>query len=265
MISKISKIACDAGQLIHDRFSRLQEIKHAEKHDVKLQIDVDCQRFIESKLRHAFPNYSIVGEEESYGDPEAEYRWVVDPIDGTVNYNHGIPHFCVSIALQHRKLGDDLAQAMKGYTTVLGVVYDPMRQELFTAEQGNGAFLNEKPIRVSERAEIHQSILSVGFSKTDEAIERGLQNFEILVRRAQKLRNMGSAALDLAYVASGRLEAYLESKVRLWDIAAGILFVKEAGGHVQLRAVEGMSHAFETLASNGRLDFQSILSGEQKT
>ncbi len=259
MISVISQIIREAGQRIRDHFGRIQEVKRVEKHDLKLQMDVDCQRLIESRLRKAFPDYSIVGEEESYGVPESEYRWVVDPLDGTVNYSHGIPHFCVSIALQRRSSQGDLAHVMGKYASVLGVVYDPMREEIFTAEQGSGAFLNGKPICVSTRAQIHEAILSVGFSKSEETIEHGLHDFQILVRHARKLRNMGSAALDLAYIAAGRLEAYLESRVRLWDIAAGILLVKEAGGDIRLRAIEGVPHTFEILASNGKLDFQSIL------
>lgn len=261
MISTASQIAREAGRLLRDSFGRAPVINQAEAHDIKLQMDVDCQRLIEAQIRKHFPGHSIVGEEESHGDPGTEYRWVVDPLDGTVNYSYGIPHFCVSIALQRQGAGDEAARAMGGYTGVAAVVYDPMREELFTAEKDRGAFLNGKPIAVSGRGQIDEAVLSLGFSKTDESIERGLRSFQTLVRRARKLRNMGSAALDLAYVAAGRMEAYIESRVRLWDIAAGILLVQEAGGRVRLRAVNGVAHSYETVASNGKVDFQPFLQG----
>ena len=259
MISIACQIAREAGRLIHDHFGRSQEIKHSEAHDVKLQMDVSCQRLIESRLRRAFPDHAIVGEEGDLGEPDAECRWIVDPIDGTVNYSYGIPHFCVSLALQHRSSEGDLARAMGGYAVRVGVIYDPLRDEIFTAEEGKGAFLNGEQIHVSQRSHFHEAILSVGFSKTKETIERGLHDFQILVHQARKLRMMGSAALDLAYVAAGRMEAYIESRVRLWDIAAGVLLVKEAGGHVRLRPIDGMPHAFETVASNAKLNITSLL------
>ncbi len=259
MLSTAVQIAREAGDLLRRNFGTRLEIKHAERHDIKLQLDVECQRLIESRLRRAFPNDPIIGEEESHGDPQASRRWVVDPIDGTVNYTYQIPHYCVSIALQERRSGAFSASAPDGYASVLGVVYDPSRDEMFTAEAGRGAFLNGRPIRVSGRGDLGEAILSVGFSKTEGAIGKGIEAYQFLVRRARKIRTMGSAALDLAYVASSRLDAYLEFKVRLWDLAAGILLVEEAGGRVDLRPFKGgEAHTFSSLATNGAVDLQEF-------
>ncbi len=253
MLNTASKIALDAGHFLRDHFGQSQNITESSAHDIKLQIDVDCQHLIESRLAKEFPSHAIIGEEGNCGNPEAEYRWVVDPLDGTVNYTYGIPHFCVSMALQRRNPGASLVTALGGYEMVLGIVYDPMRDELFTAEKGKGAFLNGKQIHVSTRSRLEEAAITVGFSKSAETIEQGLHHFERLIRQARKIRMMGAAALDLAYVASGRLEAYWELKVRLWDIAAGILMVEEAGGVVQLERLTGVPYLFKALASNGKI------------
>ncbi len=246
--------AQEAGRLLKDHFGQVQQVNQAETHDIKLQMDVDCQRLIESRILKAFPDHSIVGEEEDHGDSNAEYRWVVDPLDGTVNYTYAIPHFCVSVALQRR---DPKARAaLAGYESIVGVIYDPMRDELFWAEKGKGAFLNGKPMKVSSRGKMSESILSVGFAKTAETIQEGLHCYKSLVMAALKIRTMGSAALDLAYVAAGRMEMYLEFKVRLWDIAAGILMVEEAGGKVELNAAGKLPHMFETMGSNGKISWR---------
>jgi len=243
--------AREAGKLLRDNFGQLQQVNQMESHDIKLQMDIDCQRLIESRIVGAFPDHSIVGEEESHGDAKGEYRWVVDPLDGTVNYTYAIPHFCVSVALQRRV--PQARPALGGYESVVGVIYDPMRDELFCAEKGGGAFLNGKRMVVSQRARMSEAILSVGFAKTEETINEGLHYYKSLVKAARKIRTMGSAALDLAYVAAGRMEMYLEFKVRLWDIAAGILLVEEAGGLVEIEPAGNLPHMFETMGCNGKI------------
>jgi myo-inositol-1(or 4)-monophosphatase len=257
MLSQACVMARNAGKLLHDQFEKIQQVNDAQIHDIKLQMDIDCQRLIESQILKAYPDHSIVGEEESCGDPKSEYRWVVDPLDGTVNYAYGIPHFCVSIGLQRRSDQGKLSACLGGYESILGVIYDPMRDELFTAEKGKGAFLNGRKISVSDRDKMNESILSVGFSKTEDTLQRGFQYYQNAMRKVRKIRTMGSAALDLAYVAAGRMEAYLEFKVQLWDIAAGIILVTEAGGDVLLRGLE--NHSFEVLAWNNKLDLQKKL------
>lgn len=257
-LSTATNIARQAGRLLHEHFGEDHQINQVENHDIKLQMDLDCQQLIETGLLKAFPEHSIVGEEQSYGNLDSEFRWVVDPLDGTVNYTYGIPHYCVSIALQRRSQSSPLAIALGGYESVLGVIYDPMRDEFFSAEKGRGAFLNGQSIRVSQRSSLNEAIISVGFTKTEEGVEKGLRCYNSLTRRARKIRTMGSAALDLCYVAAGRMEMYFEYKVRLWDIAAGVLLVEEAGGFIEVQPCANDLYAFVTLASNGKANWKAI-------
>jgi myo-inositol-1(or 4)-monophosphatase len=254
MLNPVIKIAEKAGTLLRDHFGTTLKVNAAELHDMKLQIDIDTQRLIEAELRKVFPKHAIIGEEESYGDPNSEFRWVVDPLDGTVNYSYGIPHFGISMGLQKKNPDTKHSEALLGYETVLAVIYDPMRNELFSAEKDQGAFLNGHRICVSSRSGLGDSIISIGFAKSDETIVRGLENYQRLIRRVRKIRTMGSAALDLAYVAAGRMEAYYEFQVRLWDIAAGMLIVEEAGGVVDIKPVMNQPHTFQTYARNGKVD-----------
>ncbi|MCC7519484.1 MAG: inositol monophosphatase [Verrucomicrobiae bacterium] len=258
MLDTAIQIAREAGCLLAGHFGGELKVNAAEKHDVKLELDVRCQRLIEERLAAAFPAHSIVGEEESRGRPDAEWRWIVDPLDGTVNFSRAIPHYAVSIALQRRIGGRGDHEGYDGYATQLGVVFDPSRNEMFAATRGGGAFLNGRPIRAATRADLGTCIVSVGFSKSGISIDQGVRLYSHLVRNALKIRTMGSAALDLAYVASGRLDAYLEYKVKLWDLAAGALLVAEAGGSADLRpALSGDPHTFCSLTTNGALDLRA--------
>ncbi len=258
MLETAVTAAREAGRVLAEHFGGDLEVQRAEKHDVKLELDLRCQRLIEERLAAAFPEHAIVGEEESRGAPDAEWRWIVDPLDGTVNYSHAIPHYAVSIALQRRGNGPGDHAGYDGYATQLGVVFDPARDEMFTATRGGGAFLNARSIRAARRAALDECIVSVGFSKSGVSIDQGIRLYSSLVRRARKIRTMGSAALDLAYVASGRLDAYLEYKVRLWDLAAGALLVREAGGAVDLRPAPASDpHTYSSLTTNGVLDLRA--------
>src|ERR1035441_6650976 len=184
------------------------------QHDIKLELDVRCQGLIEKALRRTFPHVALLGEEGIAGREDAEYRWVVDPIDGTVNFAYGVPHACVSIALQrHAKSPDD-------YSTIIGVVYDPFCDELWTAVRGGPAMLNGRRIHASRRTELAQAIVAIGFSKDPASLRENLPVFNALVGKVRKMRMMGAAALSLSYVAAGRFDAYVESGVHLWDIAA---------------------------------------------
>jgi myo-inositol-1(or 4)-monophosphatase len=222
------------------------------QHDIKLDLDVRCQALIEKALRRAFPHVALLGEEGVAGRADAEYRWVVDPIDGTVNFAYGIPHACVSIALQQRAETAKAAEFEDGYLTLTGVVYDPFCDELWTGLRGQPARLNGKLIRVSRRRKLRESILSIGFAKTPENLQATLPCFIDLVHRVRKLRIMGSAALALTYVATGRFDAYLERGIHLWDIAAGGLIIECAGGEFWHEAIPG-KHAYRMIASNGLL------------
>jgi myo-inositol-1(or 4)-monophosphatase len=222
------------------------------QHDIKLDLDVRSQKMIERTLRAAFPQAALLGEEGVAGVADSEYRWVVDPIDGTVNFAYGIPHACVSIALQRRAAAPGPSTYEDGYDTLVGVVYDPFCDELWTALRGRRARLNGRPISVSSHSKLRESIVSIGFAKSRESLEATLPCFLELVHRVRKLRMMGAAALALTYVASGRFDAYLERGIRLWDIAAGGLILECAGGEFWRQAAAG-EHTYRMLASNGRL------------
>lgn len=234
--------AREAGQLLRDHFESELSVSEFCAHDIKLELDVRTQELITARILANHPTHAIYGEEGLAGDQASDCHWIVDPIDGTVNYFYGIPHFCVSIAL--RRAGE----------IILGVIYDPMRDELWQVEAGGEATMNGAPCAVSRRSELKDAILSVGFSKTRTTIDAGLPLFENMVTRARKCRLMGSAALDMAYVASGRLDAYVEQVVSLWDVAAGKLLVEAAGGRVELAPRPDMPEKYSIFASSGHID-----------
>ena len=231
-----------AGRLLRENFGQTLDVNAFEAHDIKLDLDVRSQELITGILLGKFPDHAIYGEEGIAGNQASPFQWIVDPIDGTVNYFYGVPHFCISIAL--RKDGEIIA----------GVILDPMRDELWTAEIGEPARLNGQPCRVSARTKLGDAIVSVGFAKAKSTIDAGLPLFEKMVYKARKCRLMGSAALDLAYVACGRLDAYIESAVSLWDIAAGQLLVETAGGVIEVKAHPEKPDKISVLASSGVMD-----------
>ncbi|MGD0088072.1 MAG: inositol monophosphatase family protein [Verrucomicrobiota bacterium] len=254
-----------AGQVMHANWHRPKRIKLASAHDIKLELDVRCQKLIEKILRSAFPQIPLLGEEGDSGDVNAEYRWVVDPIDGTVNYFFGLPHAAVSIALQSKSdkrqvTGDKKngrrrthlpATGHAPHVTLLGVIYDPFTDELWTVARGGPTRLNGRVVRVSHRARLDEAVIAMGFSKSRENLEKSLPHLIRLARRVKKLRLLGSAALELAYVASGRLDAYVERTINLWDIAAGALMVERSGGECYTRPAPGGK--LRMCADNGRL------------
>jgi myo-inositol-1(or 4)-monophosphatase len=244
-----------AGALMRKNLGSTKVINEATQHDIKLELDVRCQKLIEKTLRKAFPTIAILGEEGVLGDTSAEYRWVVDPIDGTVNFTYGLPHACVSIALQKR--GETAKERKQsgypdGYTTIIGVVYDPFCDDLWTAIKGQQAQLNGKKISVSKRAKLKEAIVAMGFAKYESTLAKMLPVFNKLVHKVRKIRIMGAAALSMTYVSNGRMDAYKEYGVRLWDIAAGGLIVECAGGEFWRQAVDDQ-HGYEIVVSNGKL------------
>jgi len=247
-----------AGELMRRNLRAAKRINSVTQHDIKLELDVRCQKLIEKTLRSAFPHIAILGEEGVLGDVEAEQRWVVDPIDGTVNFTYGIPHCCVSIALQVRQVSGSKSRAPgssqpdAGYETVVGVVYDPFCDELWTAIRGRKAYLNGEIIRVSKRRRLDEAIISVGFAKHKSTLNQMVPVLNRLVHRVRKIRIMGAAALAMTYVASGRMDAYVESGIRLWDIAAGGLILECAGGDFWREPMAG-EHKYRIMANNGPL------------
>jgi myo-inositol-1(or 4)-monophosphatase len=234
-----------AGRLMCSQKTAHKIINQQSQHDIKLELDVRCQKLIEKILLRAFPQSGVLGEEGIAGVAGSPLRWVVDPIDGTVNFTYGIPHACVSIALQQRLESGE-------FSTVAGVVYDPFIDELWTAARGGPARLNGKVIHASKRGHLEEAIVAIGFSKTEASLNENLPVFNSLVRRVRKIRMMGAAALALVYVASGRFDAYIESGISLWDIAAGGLILECAGGEFWHRPLPS-GVQYRMIASNGLL------------
>ena len=216
-------------------------MRHKGIVDLVTDVDVASEQLVRSLIGSAFPSHTILGEEGgTLGGGDTRFRWLVDPLDGTTNYTHGFPLFCVSIAFE-----------MDGELT-FGVVNAPCMGELFVAQRGRGAWLNGDALHVSEVSELRQAMVATGFPYEREALPRALRSFEIISSAGQAVRRVGSAALDLCYVACGRFDAYWEHVVRPWDLGAGALIVREAGG--RLSAVDGSRFdvdAGEVLASNG--------------
>jgi myo-inositol-1(or 4)-monophosphatase len=221
MLNFAIRVAKDAGRLLRDRVGTRIDVDHKGSINLVTDVDLASERLIREAISTYYPRHEILGEEGGLSESGSEYRWIVDPLDGTTNYAHGYPIFCVSIALE-----------CKG-EIVLGVVYDPMRDELFTAERGGGAALNNRPIHVSKTAELMQGLLSTGFPydiKTSKLTN--LDHWANFAMNAQALRRDGAAALDLCYVACGRFDGFWELNLSPWDTAAGALIVTEAGGRV---------------------------------
>jgi myo-inositol-1(or 4)-monophosphatase len=240
--------AHQAGALMKKHLRRAKQVNESHQHDIKLELDVRCQKLITRVLAQAFPSIPVLGEEGiDDASEQAVARWVVDPIDGTVNFAYGIPHAAVSIALQVR--------TADGFHSEVGVVYDPFMNDLWTAIRGKPARVNGRITKVSTRARLDESIVSLGFAKSQDSLKAAQADFLELTHRVRKIRIMGSAALALTYVACGRFDAYVEAGVRLWDIAAGGLIVECAGGSFVTQALPG-EHRYGLIASNGLIHDQ---------
>jgi len=253
-LSVAREAALAAGELLRDQALHHHDelmVDIAEAHDIKLELDRRCQSLIEKILLRSFPDFAIYGEEGISGESDAEYQWIIDPIDGTVNFFYGIPHFAISIALRRNK------------EIVIGVIHDPMRNELWEAARGEAVTLNGHPIQVSRRTKMSESVVSVGLSKTAATIEQAAPQFLQMVRSVRKCRLMGSATLDIAYVACGRLDAYLENQISLWDIAAGVLMVEMAGGIVELKPHPAEPDKYSIVACSSLIREQLAVFGSQ--
>jgi len=239
--------AREAGCLLRENFGNDLQVDEKKTYDIKLALDRHSQDMIARHLLGKYPEHAFYGEEGIEGTQESAYQWIVDPIDGTVNYFYGIPHFCVSIGLRH---GDEM---------IVGVIYDPMQDEMWSVVKGGKPVLNGREIRASGRSSLGDSIVTVGFSKSKESIDHGFKRFRDIAYKVRKTRMMGSAALAMAYIACGRLDVYIEEEISLWDIAAGRILIENAGGEVVLRASPSDPDKLFICASNGSLDLSAYL------
>ena len=248
-VPKVSEIAREAGARLREFLAAGVETEYKGDVDLVTIADRTVEKLILDRLGAAFPEHGIYGEEGTRERMEGEYRWYVDPLDGTTNFAHGIPHFCVSLGLEHRPAG---LKADEDGKLVAGVIYDPNRDELFTAERGRGAWLNGKAIQVSRTPELAEALVATGFPSHKRHDNPNIHFYQEFTLRSHGVRRAGSAALDLAYVACGRLDAFWEFKLNPWDTAAGFLLVEEAGGRsTDYAGAPYRLDSLEVLASNG--------------
>lgn len=234
----------ESGDILKKRFGKTMSIRKKGPVNLVTEMDTASEKKIISLIHKSFPDHGILAEESAPQRGNSPFRWVIDPIDGTTNYAHGIPLCCISMGIE---LEGEL---------ILGGIFNPFLNELFFAEKGKGAFLNRKRVRVSEQSLLAESLLVTGFPyDRQEKADYYLKFFKRVMQRSQGLRRLGAAALDLAYVACGRFEAFWEFNLKPWDIAAGTLIVQEAGGHVsdfKGRPIR-IDHPTQILASNGAI------------
>jgi myo-inositol-1(or 4)-monophosphatase len=256
----MSAIAREAGALLLSYFHQELKIEYKGDADLVTAADRAAEALIRERITQQFPSHDVLGEEQGLNDQGSDYRWYVDPLDGTTNFAHGYPVFAVSMALEHR----DSQQARR----IAGVVYDPTRDELFTAEQGKGAHLNGKSIHVSKIAQLKECLVATGFPSHKRHKNPNIHFYHQITLRTHGVRRAGSAALDLCNVASGRFDGFWEFNLNPWDTAAGVLIVEEAGGRVtRFDGSPFELNSSETLASNGLVhdalvhEFQEIFAG----
>ena len=260
----MSAIAREAGALLMTYFNQGLKIEYKGDADLVTAADRAAETLIRERVTKQFPSHDVLGEEQGLNERGGEYRWYVDPLDGTTNFAHGYPVFAVSMAVEHR-------ESEQG-RRVAGVVYDPTRDELFTAEQGRGAHLNGKPIYVSKIAQLKECLVATGFPSHKRHKNPNIHFYHQITLRTHGVRRAGSAALDLCNVASGRFDGFWEFNLNPWDTAAGVLVVEEAGGKVS--RFDGSPFEIdssESLASNGLVhdalvhEFQEIFAGRGLT
>lgn len=242
--------ARSAGDIIVRHMEQIERIKITPKNSDEYftEVDIKAEQAIINTIRKAYPDHGIIAEESGSYNTDCDSVWIIDPLDGTTNYVHGFPFFSVSIAYRYKNRIEH------------GVVYDPLRFEFFSASRGGGAKLNERRIRVSKKTQLNGALLGTGFPFRKVSVaERYLPTFQALIGKCAGVRRTGSAALDLAYVASGRLDGFWEIGLRPWDIAAGILLIKEAGGLIgSLDGSENYFQSGDVVAGNPKI-FKALL------
>lgn len=241
-------VARGAGEILRRNYGKRQSIHFKGEINLVTEVDRRSEAYIMDRIRRTFPDHGVLSEESSEILSSSPYRWVVDPLDGTTNYAHNYPCFCVSVAVERE--GNLLA----------GTVYNPLLSESFTAAEGEGAFLNGERIRVSAIDDLRRSLLSTGFAyDVKESAENNIDYFREFVYAGQAIRRDGAAALDMCYLACGRFDGFWELKLKPWDTAAGLLILREAGGEAtRLDGAKYDIHQPDILASNGRIHGQMM-------
>lgn len=241
MEKTLKKAALAAGQLIQDNIGKAVQIStKSSVNDLVTEVDKACERLVTEIILNAYPDHQVIGEEYGLSQKVSDYQWIIDPIDGTVNFAHGIPLCCVSIGL-----------AFKG-EVIMGAVYNPMMKELFFASEGHGAFLNDQRIFVSQKKQFETAVLVTGIVSAIGRNEKSLPVFDRLMTGGRPVRCIGSAALSLAWVACGRFDGYFEYGLNPWDVAAGKIILEEAGGRfTDFSSQKNDVLGIETLATNG--------------
>jgi len=251
MLNVAIEAAQEAGKFLKHNLGKVKEInvKSGQEKNLVTEIDKKSEELVVSIIRKHFPGHDILAEESgNEHGKESEYRWIIDPLDGTTNFTHGLPIFCVSIGLERK--GEVIA----------GVIYDPNLDELFSAEKGRGAFLNGRRLRVSQTPSLKQSLLVSGFPyNVSENPDNCLEHFVNFVIEGQGVRRMGSAAIDLAYVAAGRYDGFWEVHLNAWDMAAGVILIREAGGKITGFDGEEINiYGKKVVASNGLIHDEMV-------
>ncbi|NQT95793.1 MAG: inositol monophosphatase [Candidatus Omnitrophica bacterium] len=243
------RTAIEAGSFLMKNLGKIKSIHYKGRMNLTTNVDKKCEALIVERVRSAFPEHSLLCEETGKGGAkETTFRWLIDPLDGTTNYTHGFPFFSVSIGL------------LEGNKLLVGVVYDPTRDELFSAARGCGAYLNKKRIRVSRVRKLNHALLVTGFPyRFGKDMNRSIENFRRFMLKAQAVRRAGSAALDLCYVAMGRFDGFWEAGLHPWDTAAGAIIVEEAGGRMTTFDGESFSpFRKEMIGTNSHIHNQMI-------
>ncbi len=242
--------ALEAGRFLKMNMGKIKHIehKHGEERNLVTEIDKKAEQLIIEKIKRRYPQHDFLAEESGSHKLPSEYKWIIDPLDGTTNYTHGLPVFCTSIALEHN--GE----------VILGAIYDPSQDELFTAEKGKGAYLNNRRMRVSSATRLMESLIVTGFPyDIKDNPFHAVEHFTNFLMATQAVRRLGSAALDLSYVACGRFDGFWEVTLNPWDMAAGILFVEEAGGKfTNFKGFPSDIYSPNVLATNGLVHDQMV-------
>jgi len=241
-------LARDAGNLLKEKFNSKHEVHYKGEINLVTEADKMSEDLIIAAINSSFPDHGILSEESPAQNSQAKLRWIIDPLDGTTNYAHGYPVFCVSIALENEGV------------IVLGVIYDPLREDMFVAVRGSGAYLNGKKLKVSPTATLSRSLLATGFPYDIRmSKDNNLNYFNLMAVEAQAIRRAGAAALDIAYLAAGRFDGFWELKLMPWDVAAGCLMVEESGGVISdMSGGQWDISSPNVLVSNGLIHEQMI-------